>query len=149
LSDRAEAEPLYQDAIERLGRTRMRPQHARAHLVYGEWLRREGRRQDAREHLRTAHDLFAEIGMEAFAERTRRELQATGETVRRREADARDDLTAQEAQIARLAREGLTNPEIGSQLFLSPRTVEWHLHKVFAKLAIQSRRELATALPAV
>ena len=124
----------------------MRPQHARAHLVYGEWLRQEDRRAEAREHLRTAHGLFAEMAIEGFAERARRELQATGEIVRRSVADTRDDLTAQEAQIARLAREGLSNPEIGSQLFLSPRTVEWHLRHVFAKLGIRSRQQLARAL---
>jgi DNA-binding CsgD family transcriptional regulator len=141
------AERLYREGIDRLGRTRLRPELARAHLLYGEWLRREGRRIDARTQLRTAHDLFVTIGMEAFAERARGELLATGERVRRRTAETRDDLTAQERQIARLARDGLSNPEIGARLFLSPRTVEWHLRKVFTKLGIRSRRELAHALP--
>src|SRR3982074_443035 len=109
---------LYCEAIERFGRTRLRPELARARLVYGEWLRREGRRSDAREQLRTAHDMFVAIGMEAFAERTRRELVARGETVRKRSAETRDELTPQEEQIARLARAGLSNPEIAAQLFL-------------------------------
>jgi DNA-binding CsgD family transcriptional regulator len=146
LSDGEAAERLYLEAIERLGRTRMRVALARAHLVYGEWLRRERRRTDAREQLRTAHEMFVAMGAEGFAERARRELAATGETVRRRTVDTRDELTAQEAQIARLAGEGHTSPEIGAQLFLSPRTVDWHLRKVFAKLGINSRRQLATAL---
>jgi DNA-binding NarL/FixJ family response regulator len=120
----------------------------RAHLVYGEWLRRERPRVDAREQLRTAHDMFMAIGVEAFAERTARELLATGETARKRTVETRDELTAQEAQIARLARDGLSNPEIGSQLFISPRTVEYHLHKVFAKLDISSRAHLDRVLPA-
>ena len=118
LSDGAAAERLYREAIDRLGRTRLRPELARAHLLYGEWLRREGRRVDAREQLRTAHDMFAAIGMEAFAERARRELIATGEKVRKRSVETRDQLTPQEEQIARLARDGLSNPEIGAQLFL-------------------------------
>ena len=147
LSEGAAADGLYREAIERLGRARLRPELARAHLVYGEWLRREGRRVDAREQLRAAHEQFASIGMEAFAERARGELLATGETVRKRTVETRDDLTAQERQIAQLARDGLSNPEIGARLFLSPRTVEWHLRKVFAKLGIRSRRELANALP--
>ena len=129
-----------------MSRTRLRPELARAHLLYGEWLRRESRRVDAREQLRTAHEMLAAIGMEAFAERARQELLATGEKVRKRTVDTRDDLTAQERQIARLARDGLSNPEIGARLFLSPRTVEWHLRKVFTKLGIQSRRGLANAL---
>jgi DNA-binding CsgD family transcriptional regulator len=141
------AEPLYLEAIERFGRTGVRGEHARAHLLYGEWLRRDGRRTDARERLRTAHRMFAGMGMEAFAERARRELLATGETVRKRRAESRDELTPQEDQIARLAREGLTNSEIGGQLFLSPRTVEWHLGKVFTKLGISSRMGLHDALP--
>jgi DNA-binding CsgD family transcriptional regulator/predicted negative regulator of RcsB-dependent stress response len=149
LSNGAIAERLYQDAIERLGRTRLRPELARAHLLYGEWLRRENRRVDARPQLRTAHDLFTVIGMQAFAERARSELSATGGKVRKRSAETRDDLTDQERQIAQLARGGLSNPEIGARLFLSPRTVEWHLHKVFGKLGIRSRRELANALPSV
>ncbi|MDQ3874154.1 MAG: LuxR C-terminal-related transcriptional regulator, partial [Actinomycetota bacterium] len=141
------AERAYREAIDHLARTRLQPDLARAHLLYGEWLRRHNRRVDARAQLREAHELFLTIGMEAFAERARRELQATGEKVRARTAEARDELTPQERQIAGLAREGLSNPEIGAQLFLSPRTVEWHLRKVFAKLNIDSRKELATALP--
>ena len=147
LSADAAAERLYREAIERLGRTRLRPDLARAHLLFGEWLRREDRRVDARAQLRTAIDLFATIGMEAFAERARGELPATGERVRKRAADTRDELTPQERQIARLARDGHSNPEIGAQLFLSPRTVEWHLRKVFAKLGIRSRRQLRDAPP--
>jgi DNA-binding CsgD family transcriptional regulator len=142
------AEGLYREAIERLGRTRLRPELARAHLLYGEWLRGQNRRNDARVQLRTAYDIFNEIGMLAFAERTRHELHATGETVRKRRDATRNDLTPQEEQIARLARGGRTNPEIGAQLFISARTVEWHLRKVFAKLGITSRRELRDALPA-
>ena len=147
LSEGETAERLYREGIERLGRTRLRPELARAHLLYGEWLRRANRRVDARVQLRAAYDQLTSIGMEAFAERAARELQATGETVRKRRAETRDDLTAQERQIAQLARDGLSNPEIGARLFLSPRTVEWHLRKVFAKLGIHSRRELANALP--
>jgi DNA-binding CsgD family transcriptional regulator len=140
---------LYREAIECFGRTRLRPELARAHLLYGEWLRRERRRIEAREHLRTAYDLFVAIGMEAFAERARRELQATGETVRKRtvEASGRDELTSQERQIAQLVRDGLSNPEVGARLFLSPRTVEWHLRKVFTKLNVTSRRQLRGVLP--
>ena len=119
---------------------------ARSHLLYGEWLRREGRRVDAREQLRTAHEQLTALGMEAFAERARRELVATGGKARRRTTETRDDLTAQEEQIARLARDGLSNPEIGARLFLSPRTVEWHLKKVFTKLGISSRMGLHDAL---
>jgi DNA-binding CsgD family transcriptional regulator len=140
------AERLYREAIERLGRTRIRGDLARAHLLYGEWLRREKRRVDARTQLRTAHELFTEMGFEAFAERARRELLATGESARARTAETRDDLTAQEAQIARLARDGLSNPAIGAQLFISPRTVQYHLHKVFGKLDIGSRSQLPAAL---
>ena len=140
------AEGCFREAIDRLGRTQLRPELARAHLLYGEWLRREGRRADAREQLRTAHEMLAAMGAEAFAERARRELVATGETVRKRTAQAPDTLTAQEASIARLARDGRTNPEIGAQLFLSARTVEWHLRKVFTKLGVSSRRELPGAL---
>ncbi|MEN3281043.1 MAG: hypothetical protein V7607_2183, partial [Solirubrobacteraceae bacterium] len=146
LSDGEAAEPLYLDAIERLGRTRIRVALARAHLLYGEWLRRERRRMDARNQLRTAHEMFVAMGAEGFAERARRELVATGETVRKRTVETRDELTAQEAQIARLAGEGHTSPEIAAQFFLSPRTVDWHLRKVFAKLGINSRRQLRTAL---
>jgi DNA-binding CsgD family transcriptional regulator len=147
LADQESAERLYRQAIEALARTRVRAELARAHLVYGEWLRRENRRVDARAELRKAYELFATMGAEAFAERSRRELVATGETVRKRVDETRDDFTPQEAQIARLAREGRTNPEIGALLFLSPRTVEWHLHKVFSKLGISSRKQLRTALP--
>jgi DNA-binding CsgD family transcriptional regulator len=147
VSDGAAADDLYLEAIARLGRTRLRPELARAHLLYGEWLRRENRRVDAREQLRTAHEMLAAIGMEAFAERARKELQALGEKVRRRTVETRDDLTGQERQIAGLARDGLSNPEIAARLFLSPRTVEWHLRNVFTKLDIRSRRELANALP--
>jgi DNA-binding CsgD family transcriptional regulator len=147
LSEGESAERFYREAIDRLGRTRLRPDLARAHLLYGEWLRRENRRVDARAQLRAAHELFVTIGMEAFAERARGELQATGERVRRRAVDTRDDLTAQERQITRLARDGLSNPEIGARLFLSPRTVEWHLRNVFSKLGISSRKELRAALP--
>jgi DNA-binding CsgD family transcriptional regulator len=147
LSDGAAADDMYREAIERFGRTRLRPELARAHLLYGEWLRREGRRVDAREQLRTARHLFDVIGMEAFAERARRELLATGEKARKRSAGTREGLTPQEEQIARLAREGLSNPEIGAQLFVSARTIEWHLRNVFTKLGITSRRQLQTALP--
>ena len=146
VSEGEAANRLYQEAVERFGRTQRRPDLARAHLLYGEWLRREGRRADARAQLRPAHDLFTAIGMEAFAERARRELQATGEKVRKRTVETRDELTPQEWQIARLAADGLSNPEIGARLFLSPRTVAWHLRKVFLKLGIRSRRELAGAL---
>ena len=119
---------------------------ARAHLLYGEWLRREHRRVDAREQLRVAHAMLADMGAEAFAERARRELQATGETVRKRTVETLDELTPQEVQVARLAADGQTNSEIGAQLFLSPRTVEWHLTKMFGKLGISSRKELRSAL---
>ena len=140
------AERLYQEAVERLGRTRVRVEQARAHLLYGEWLRRENRRMDAREQLRTAYGMMTAMDMEGFAERARRELLATGETVRKRTVDTANQLTAQEGQIARLACDGLSNPEIGVQLFISPRTVEWHLSKVFTKLGITSRRQLRLAL---
>jgi DNA-binding CsgD family transcriptional regulator len=140
------AESLYQEALFRLARAPVPPYLARAQLVYGEWLRRQNRRLDARHQLRAAHDTFSWIGAEAFAERARRELLATGETVRKRTAATRSALTAQEAQIARLAADGCTNPEIGAQLFISPRTVEYHLHKVFSKLDIRSRKELRGAL---
>jgi DNA-binding CsgD family transcriptional regulator len=143
------AEGLYQDSIMHLDRSRVRAELARAHLLYGEWLRRQRRRTDAREQLRTAHGMLEAMGMEAFAERARRELQATGETARKRTAvTGRDEeLTAQEAQIARLARDGLSNPEIGARLFLSPRTVQHHLGSVFTKLGITSRSHLSHALP--
>jgi len=140
------AEDLYREAIERLARTRIRTDLARAQLLYGEWLRREGRRMDAREQLRAAYEAFSGFGAEAFAERSRRELVATGETARRRTVETTFELTTQEALIARLAGEGYTNPEIGAQLFLSPRTVEYHLHKVFTKVGVTSRRELRPAL---
>ena len=149
VSDGAAADVLYREAIDRLGRTPLRPDLARAHLLYGEWLRARGRTGDAREQLRTAHGMLEAIGMEAFAERARRELIATGETVGTRTAEISDQLTAQETLIARLARDGLSNPEIAAQLFLSARTIEWHLRKIFAKLGIGSRRELRAALPAV
>ena len=146
LSEGQTAENCYREAIERLGRTRMRPDVARARLLYGEWLRRENRRQDARAELRTAHGLFTTMGIEAFAERARRELLATGDTVRKRTVETVGELTAQEAHIARLAAGGRTNVEIGTQLFLSTRTVEWHLSKVYTKLGIGSRRELRRTL---
>jgi ATP/maltotriose-dependent transcriptional regulator MalT len=146
LSDGEAADGLYREAIERLGRTRLALELARAHLLYGEWLRRENRRVDARTMLRTAHDQFAAMGAEAFAERSRRELEATGERVAKRSPESRDALTAQERLIAELAGARLSNAEIGAQLFLSPRTVEWHLHKVFAKLGVSSRQQLGTAL---
>ena len=147
LSDGPPTEKLYLEAIDRLGRCRIAPEQARARLLYGEWLRRTGRRIDAREQMRAAHDMLSMIGMDAFAERARRELEATGETVRKRSPGTSDHLTPQEAQIARLARDGLANQEIAAQLFLSTRTVEWHLRKVYAKLGIRSRRELREALP--
>jgi DNA-binding CsgD family transcriptional regulator len=147
LSEGLKAESLYREAVERLTCTRIAVQLARVQLLYGEWLRREGRRVEAREHLRLAHETFSQAGAEAFGERTRRELLATGETVSRRTGEARDHLTAQEAQIARLAADGHTNPEIGAKLFISPRTVEYHLRKVFTKLDVSSRRELRNALP--
>jgi DNA-binding CsgD family transcriptional regulator len=146
LIDGEPAERLYREAIQRLSDTRMRPPLVRAHLLYGEWLRREKRRGNAREQLRTAYEGLTAMGMEAFAERARHELAATGETVHRHTVQARYELTAQEVQIAWLASDGLTNPDIGSQLFLSARTVEWHLRKVFSKLGITSRRELGRAL---
>ena len=146
LGDGAAADELYREAIDRLTRTPLRPELARAHLLYGEWLRREGQRIEAREQLRTAHDMFAAIGMEAFAERARRELIATGQTVRKRGTETVNTLTAQETLIARLARDGLTNPEIGTRLFLSARTVQYHLRKIFTKLGITSRGELPAAL---
>ena len=147
LSDGTAADDLYREAIDRLSRTRLLPDIARARLLYGEWLRREGRRVDARDQLRRAHDMLATLGMDAFAERARRELIGTGEKVRKRSDEGRDQLTPQEEQIARLARDGLSNPEIGAQLFISARTVEWHLSHVFTKLDISSRRQLRAALP--
>jgi DNA-binding CsgD family transcriptional regulator/tetratricopeptide (TPR) repeat protein len=147
LSEGTTAERLYGQAIDQLSRSRLRPELARSHLLYGEWLRRQGRRRDARDHLRSAFDQFGSIGMEAFAERARGELLATGETVRKRTPETRDELTPQEREIANLAGRGLSNPEIGTRLFLSRRTVEYHLSKVFLKLGITSRNELADALP--
>jgi DNA-binding CsgD family transcriptional regulator len=147
LSDGDAAEQLYREAIERLSRASVVGELARAHLLYGEWLRRADRRIDARQQLHSAHDLLTAMGAEGFAERARRELAATGETVRKRTADTRDRLTGQELQIARMAADGLTNSAIGAQLFISPRTVEYHLRKVFTKLSISSRRELRAALP--
>jgi DNA-binding CsgD family transcriptional regulator len=141
------AEQYYAEAVERLGRSPLRPELARAHLLYGEWLRRENRRLDARHQLHAAYQLLAAIGADAFAERTRRELLATGEKVRKREVDTYSQLTSQEEHIVRLARDGRTNPEIAAELFISTRTVEWHFRKVFAKLGITSRRELHNALP--
>ena len=147
VSEGHEAEQCYAEAVERLGRTPLRPELARAHLLYGEWLRRESRRLDARHQLDAAHHLFAAIGAHAFAERARREMLATGEKVRKREVDTYDKLTPQEEHIIRLARDGRTNPEIAAELFISTRTVEWHLRKVFAKLGITSRRDLHNAWP--
>ncbi|MFB6721085.1 AAA family ATPase [Kribbella sp. NPDC056345] len=140
-------EAQYRRSIECLDRTILQGEAARSRLLYGEWLRREGRRADARGELRTAYDALTALGLGAFAERARHELLATGETVRKRSVETANDLTTQEAQIAGLARDGLTNPEIAAQLFLSPRTVEWHLRKTFAKLGISSRRQLRDALP--
>jgi DNA-binding CsgD family transcriptional regulator/tetratricopeptide (TPR) repeat protein len=147
LSEGADADRLYAESVERLSRTRLAPHLARSQLLYGEWLRREARRVDAREQLRAAHETFLRIGADAFAERAGRELEATGGTVRKRGADTVDALTPQEAQIARLARDGLSNTEIGAQLFISPRTVQYHLRKVFAKLEITSRRQLGRVAP--
>ncbi|HYB30044.1 MAG TPA: AAA family ATPase [Solirubrobacteraceae bacterium] len=147
LSDRTLADRLYREAIDRLGRSRVALELARARLLYGEWLRRDRRRVDARDQLRRAQDMFTSMGAEAFAARAGRELLATGETARKRTDEARDDLTAQELQIAHLARDGLSNAEIGARLFISPRTVEYHLHKVFTKLGIASREHLDRMLP--
>ena len=146
LSEGDAAESLYREAIDRLGRARLRPELARAHLLYGEWLRRANRRVDAREQLRRARDAFVSMGSDAFAERARHELVATGAKVRKRLDETRDELTPQEEHIARLAGDGLTNAEIAAELYLSPRTVEWHLNKVFTKLGISSRRDLQAAL---
>jgi DNA-binding CsgD family transcriptional regulator len=147
LSHGADGERCYGEAVERLGRTPLRPDLARAHLLYGEWLRREGRRVDARHQLRAAYDLFAAMGAEAFAERAHRELLTTGEKVSKRPIQTHTELTPQEEHIARLARDGRTNSDIAAELFLSARTVEWHLRKVFTKLGITSRKGLHHALP--
>jgi DNA-binding CsgD family transcriptional regulator len=148
LSDGETAERLFLESIERLGRARLRVDLARAHLLYGEWLRRERRRIDARAQLRIAHDMLDAMGMDAFAERARRELQATGERARKRTIATDDEqLTAQEAQIAQLARDGLSNLEIAARMFISKRTVQYHLRKVFTKLGIQSRTQLDRVLP--
>jgi DNA-binding CsgD family transcriptional regulator len=153
LSDGEAADGFYRESVERLGRTRLRAELARSHLLYGEWLRRQGRRTDARVQLRTACRMLEEMGMAAFAGRARRELRATGETARKRTAPAAraagagEALTAQEAQVARLARDGLSNPEIGARLFISPRTVAYHLSSVFTKLGISSRSQLYRVLP--
>ena len=147
LSDGEAAEALYREAIERLSRTSIRVQLARAHLVYGEWLRRERRRREAREQLRTALEMFTSMGTEGFADRTQRELSATGERARKRSVETRDDLTPQEAQIARMAGDGLSNAEIGARLFVSQSTVAYHLRNVFAKLNIASRHQLVQAVP--
>jgi DNA-binding CsgD family transcriptional regulator len=154
LSDGEVAERWYRESVERLGQTPIKAELARSHLLYGEWLRRQGRRMDAREQLRTAHQMLEEMGMSAFADRARRELAATGETARKRAGPAAraggagEALTAQEAQVARLARDGLSNPEIGARLFISPRTAQYHLSNVFAKLGISSRSQLDRVLPA-
>jgi DNA-binding CsgD family transcriptional regulator len=142
LSNGPAAEHAYREAIDRLGHTRLHGELARAHLLYGEWLRRTRRRLDAREQLRRAHEMFTAMGMEAFAQRAERELRATGERVRRRAAETGEALTDQEAQIVGLVREGLSNPEIGARLFLSPRTIEWHMSRIFTKLGITSRMQL-------
>jgi DNA-binding CsgD family transcriptional regulator len=147
VNDGEAAERLFREAIDRLGRTCICVELARAHLLYGEWLRGERRRVDAREQLRTAHEMLTAMGIEAFADRARRELLATRETARTRTVETAGELTAQESQVARLARGGPSNPEIGARLFISPRTVEYHLHKVFTKLGINSRKELNKALP--
>ena len=146
LSEGERADGIFREAIDHLGRTRVRAELARTRLLYGEWLRRENRRVDARAQLRTAHDQFTSMGMEAFAERARNELLATGQNVRKRTVETRDELTAQERQIALFARDGMSNGEIGARLFLSQHTVAYHLRKVFSKMGINSRRELAAAL---
>jgi DNA-binding CsgD family transcriptional regulator len=146
LSHDDDAESLYQDAIGRLGRVPAGADLARAHLLYGEWLRRTRRRVDARTELHGAFDMFTDMGMDGFAERARREVLATGATLRKRTPDTEHELTPQEAQIARLARDDLSNREIGAQLFISARTVEWHMRKVFTKLGVSSRRQLHQAL---
>jgi ATP/maltotriose-dependent transcriptional regulator MalT len=146
LQEGASAEHLHREGIEALGQCRMRAHLARARLSYGEWLRLENRRVDAREQLQQAYEIFATMRADGFADRARRELLASGEKVRRRRDDTRDELTHQEEQIARLARDGRTNPQIGAELYISPRTVEWHLRKVYTKLGISSRKGLRGAL---
>jgi DNA-binding CsgD family transcriptional regulator len=146
LSDGEQAEGLYLEAIEQLEGSRLAVHHARAQLIYGGWLRRQDRRVDARAQLKAAYNAFKSVSADAFAKRARNELLATGERARKRTVETRDHLTAQERQIAHLAGDGLSNPEIGLRLFLSPRTVEWHLRKVFIELGIRSRRELAYTL---
>ncbi|HYX58218.1 MAG TPA: LuxR C-terminal-related transcriptional regulator [Streptosporangiaceae bacterium] len=155
LAEGGVAEGHYRKAIGRLGHARRRPELARAHLLYGEWLRRERRRGEAREQLRTAYQMLDAMGMDGFAERASRELLATGETVakrtakpaRTRRSETSEPLTAQEAQVARLARDGLSNPKIAARLFISTRTVQYHLSKVFTKLGISSRGQLHQVLP--
>ena len=147
LSQGDAADSYYQESIEHLGRTSIRAELARSHLLYGEWLRRERRRTEARDQLRTAHDMLDTMGIEAFAQRARRELQATGEIARKRTVETSGELTAQEDQVARLARDGLSNPEIGTRLFISAHTVAYHLRKVFTKLGITSRSQLDRVLP--
>jgi DNA-binding CsgD family transcriptional regulator len=146
LADEDSAEPLYREAVDQLGRTLVRTELARARLLYGEWLRRQGRRIDAREQLRSAHEMFTAMGAEAFADRARRELVAAGEKPGKGALAAAGQLTAREAQIARMAGDGLSNPEIGARLYLSPRTIEYHLGNVFGKLGITSRHDLGRAL---
>jgi DNA-binding CsgD family transcriptional regulator len=148
LSEGPAAERLHREAIARFGKTRLRVDLARAHLLYGEWLRRERRNSDAREQLRTAHTMVEAMGMSGFADRADRELRAAGGTAHQRTApSSHEELTAQEAQIARMARDGLSNPEIGTRLFISARTVQYHLRKVFTKLGITSRSQLDRVLP--
>jgi DNA-binding CsgD family transcriptional regulator len=147
VSDGQDAEDLYREAIDRFGRTRLRVELGRARLVYGEWLRRQRRRRDARDQLASAHEIFDSVGAAAFAERARIELRASGGQVRERAVETPDTLTAQEALIARLAGDGASNPEIAAQLFISPATVAYHLRKVFTKLGVSSRSQLARALP--
>jgi DNA-binding NarL/FixJ family response regulator len=146
LSDGDAADELYAEAISRLARTRIRVQLARTQLLYGEWLRRQRRRLDAREHLRTAHEFFRDAGVEAFAERARLELEATGERARKRAVDTLDELTPQETQVARLAAQGETNRQIAARLFISASTVEYHMRKAFRKLDVKSRVQLADRL---
>ena len=146
LSEGEVAESLYRQSIEHLSGTRVRLELARTHLLYGEWLRRERRRLDARKHLRTALEAFTSMGADAFARRAERELLATGERARKRTVDTLDQLTPQETQIARLAAEGHTNREIAAQLFISPSTVEYHLRKAFRKLDVKSRTQLERRL---